>query len=378
MKINRFIIFTILIAVSWCLGTTPLFAQKNEGKVATIVIDPGHGGKHPGTVYNNKVYEKDIVLSIALKLGKLIKSNFSDVKVVYTRTTDKYVDLGERGKLANSVEADLFLSIHADASANKTAKGSSSFVMGIDKSQQNLDVAMRENDVIIYEDDYTTKYEDYIPGSTESFIIFTLMQYANTDQSMLFASMIQKHYKKNTPMQNRGAKQAPFLVLWRTTMPSVLTEVGFLSNAEDRSFITTQSGQSKIARSLFNAFSEYKASVEGTMTPLQINSNSPIAESSQTIVRESKPNDNGVVFCVQISSSPKKVSLSNSQFKSYKGRVKERKIGKVYKYTVGEYSSYSDALRLQRTIRRDIKDAFTIAFIDGKPTTVTKARALIE
>ena len=377
MKINRFRIFTGLIVLLLCLNNTPLFAQNNEGKVTTIVIDPGHGGKDPGTTFG-KTYEKNIVLSVALKLGKLIKSNFSDVKVVYTRTTDKYVTLGEREQLANRLKADLFLSIHIDASTNKSAKGSSTFVMGIDKSAKNLDVTMRENDVISLEDDYTAKYENYIPGSTESLIIFTLMQYANTDQSMLFASIIQKHYNKNTPMQDRGAKQAPFLVLWKTTMPSVLTEVAFLSNAEDRKFITSQSGQDRSARSLFNAFSEYKANIEGTLTPLQIGNDSPIAEPVRVTPKQNDSKNNRVEFRVQISSSPVKISVNSSKFKTYKGKVTEYKSVRMYKYSVGKCSSYNEVLKLQKAVRRDVKDAFVTAYVDGQQTTIAKARALIE
>ena len=377
MKINRLLFFTFLISIAACLPLTSLFGQNNEGKVSTIVIDPGHGGRHPGTTYG-KIYEKNITLSIALKLGKLIKSNFSDVKVIYTRTTDKYIDLNVRGEIANNAKADLFLSIHVNASDNKSASGTQSFVMGIEKSAKNLDVAMRENDVIVYEDDYTTKYEGYVPGSALSYIIFSMMQYANTDQSMLFASIIQKHYNKNTPMRDRGASQDQFLVLWKTTMPAVLTEFGFLSNYNDRAFITTSKGQEKAARSLFNAFSEYKSNIENNMSPLQISENSDIAESTSADSKEINTENKDVIFTIQICSSPKKISLNSRELRPYNDKVIETKVGQGYKYSVGECTTYSEALKLQRKVRFNIKDAFTIALIDGEISTVAKAKALIE
>ena len=179
-------------------------------------------------------------------------------------------------------------------------------------------------------------------------------------------------------MVDRGARQAPFLVLWQTTMPSVLTEVGFLSNSEDRRFITTHSGQDKIAKALFNAFSEYKAGVEGNISPLQINNDTQIAEAKPVAPQIKATNDKGVVFRVQICSSPKRVSLNSSEFRAYKGDITEHKVKRVYKYSVGDCGSYSEAIKLQQTIRRGIKDAFTIAFIDGKPATLERARALIE
>ena len=194
-------------------------AQPAErGKVCKVVLDPGHGGKDPGCVYRN-YYEKDVTLGIAKKLGELIRKNYPDVEVIYTRSTDKYVELAERGKIANRANADLFISIHINAATNQNARGTSTHVMGMDKDGKNLEVAMRENDIIIYEDDYTTKYEGYNPGDPASYIMFSLMQYAYKDQSMMFAEIIQKHFKADLPMPDRGTTQEPFLVLWRTSFP---------------------------------------------------------------------------------------------------------------------------------------------------------------
>ena len=192
-------------------------AQPAErGKVCKVVLDPGHGGKDPGCVYRN-YYEKDVTLGIAKKLGELIRKNYPDVEVIYTRSTDKYVELAERGKIANRANADLFISIHINAATNQNARGTSTHVMCMDKDGKNLEVAMRENDIIIYEDDNTTKYEGYNPGDPASYIMFSLMQYAYKDQSMMFAEIIQKHFKADLPMPDRGTTQEPFLVLWRTS-----------------------------------------------------------------------------------------------------------------------------------------------------------------
>lgn len=392
MKVTQNIILITLTLFCATMVRSTVYSQSAKNKVTKVVIDPGHGGRAPGTVYRN-ILEKDITLKVSLMLGELIKNNLPDVKVIYTRETDKDVELAERGNIANKAGADLFLSIHVDAVKGTSATGSSSYVMGMDKSQANLDVAMRENDVVSYEDDYTTKYEGYVPGSAESFIIFTLMQYANTDQSMLFASMIQKHYKRNTPIPDRGARQAPYLVLWKAAMPSVLTEIGFLSNPHDRSFLTTDAGQKKIARALFNAFSEYKSKVEGKPNPVVLAddgpgsaSEKPTTDSSSIETRKAttqsvgtaKSSDSGkVFFTVQVCSSTSRISLNSPTFKSYKGNVTERKIGSLYKYFVGEYTSYSQAMTQQAKVRSVINGAFIVAFNGNEPCTVAEARKLI-
>ncbi len=254
-------------------------------KINKVVIDPGHGGRHPGCVYK-KFLEKDITLSIGLKLGDLIKRNFPDVQVIYTRTTDKYVDLDERGRIANKAGADLFISIHINSSESSSAAGTSTYVMGLDKSNKNLEVAMQENDVVIYEEDYSTKYEGYKPGDPTSYIIFSLMQSAYLEQSMQLAELVQKHFKQDLPMKDLGARQGPFLVLWDTSMPAILTEVGFMSNTKDREYITTNKGQNAAARSLFNAFSEYKSRAEGRANVLLLKEKITKPANGQTVATQ--------------------------------------------------------------------------------------------
>ncbi len=362
---------------------TPLlsYAQTAPGGVKIIVLDPGHGGKDPGTHYKDFL-EKDINLNVALMLGELITKNLPDVKVVYTRKTDVFVPLMTRGDIANKAGADLFLSIHVNAvnPGVQSPSGALTLVMGTKDADRNLTEAMRENDVITYEDDYSTKYEGYVPGSTESFIMFSLMQYANIDQSLSFANTIQKHYKISTPMPDKGIRQQPILVLWKTTMPSVLTELGFLSNATDRATLTTKSGQRKLATALFNAVSEYKANLEGRSTPIQLE-NLPDATSDDASTgteKSSVAQDNQVVYCVQVSSSPKRVSTNSTAFKSYRGKVTERRIGRYYKYYVGECATYQEASTLLKTVKKTFSDAFLVAFRGDKQIPLGEARKLTE
>ena len=223
-----------------------------------VVLDAGHGGKDPGCSWGDKL-EKNLNLNIVLSVGKMIEEAYPDVEVIYTRKDDRFIELHERGNIANRAGADLFISVHTDAVGNTEAHGSSTYIMGNDKSEKNLAVAQRENSVIVMEGDYEAKYEGYDPNSAESFIIFSLMQYAHSEQSMIFAEMVQKNYAKTTKIVDRGARQGPYLVLWRTAMPSVLTEVGFMTNQKDRDYLHSKEGQAAVCKAIFDAFSEYRA-----------------------------------------------------------------------------------------------------------------------
>lgn len=228
-----------------------------DSKFSTLVIDAGHGGKDPGCSWGDHL-EKDLNLRVALAFGAMVEEAYPEVKVIYTRKDDRFIELHQRGDIANRAGADLFISIHTDAVGNNEAHGSSTYIMGDDKSEKNLAVARRENSVIVMEGDYEAKYEGYDPNSAESFIIFSLMQYAYSEESMIFAQMVQKHYAKNTPIADRGARQGPYLVLWRTAMPSVLTEMGFMTNKHDRDYLHSEEGEKQVAKALFDAFSEYR------------------------------------------------------------------------------------------------------------------------
>ncbi len=407
MKVKLYKIFACTTLTFGLLFCAPLAAaaQKPHG-VKTIVIDPGHGGKDAGCVWG-QVYEKDIVLSVSLLLGDMIKKNLPDTKTVYTRDKDVFIGLAERGELANKVGADLFVSIHVNSAPVKNGtpapSGTETFVMGADYADKNLDVMMRENDVIVYEENYEEKYPGYQPGSPESFIIFSVMQYVNTDQSLKLANAVQKQYMKTNLGPDRGVKQRGLLVLWRTGMPSILTEIGFIINEKERKFMTSKEGQKKIAASLFNAISEYKAKVEDNSNPVVIDSDTydmagteAAATTGATAVAQAAPStpqpqqtaqanittsdkwtfgDNSkVVYRVQIYSVPKKLSLEGKELKPFRGKVTERKVGGNYKYYVGSASTYDQALDLQNDVRKKVKDAFLAAFDGDRQITVSEAR----
>ncbi len=257
-------LFSVILAVV-CGNILVAQAPTGAYKLRKVVIDAGHGGHDPGVV-GKKAKEKDIVLPVALEVGKLIRTNHPEVEVVYTRNEDVFVPVRERSNIANKCNADLFISIHANSVSNRKhthVGGSETFVMGVDDSDRNMEVAKRENAVITYEEDYVEKYEGYDPNSPESFIIFSLMQNVYLDQSILLASMVQDEMIAHTPIKNnRGVRQEPLLVLWHTAMPSILIEIGFLSNPNEEALLMKKANQDSIAKSIADAFSNYKAHCE--------------------------------------------------------------------------------------------------------------------
>ncbi len=226
-------------------------------KVDTVVIDPGHGGYDSGC-QSGGVMEKDVVLDIGLKLGKIIKEHLDDVEVIYTRKKDKFLELYERAQIANRNNADVFISLHVNASSSARVYGTETFAMGVHKSEENLKVAKRENSVVLMEENYEENYEHFDPKSPESHILFNLQQNNNLDQSLNLASNIQHQFDERVNRHNRGVKQAGFVVLWKTTMPSVLVEAGFLTNPKERQYLTSEKGQVYIASGIFRAFRNYK------------------------------------------------------------------------------------------------------------------------
>lgn len=234
---------------------------KTEFKIETVVIDAGHGGKDPGT-HGKTLKEKELVLKVARKVGELIEKNLPGVKVVYTRKDDRFIPLDERAAIANKNRAQLFVSIHANASPSASAYGTETWVMGLDKSQKNFEVAKRENAVILLDENYKERYEGFDPNSAESLILFELTQSAYQESSLKLASKVEHQFNKRVGRKSLGVKQGPFWVLWRTAMPSILIEVGFLSNAEEEKFLATEEGQELIASGIFRAVRDYKSEVE--------------------------------------------------------------------------------------------------------------------
>jgi len=249
----------LLIAIT-LLNSSSTFPSK-DFKVDVVVIDAGHGGHDQGT-HGKLIREKDVALRIALKVGTYIEKNVPGVKVIYTRTDDTYLALDERAEIANKNKADLFICIHANANPNAKAYGTETFVMGEYKDEANLAIAQRENSVILLDENYEERYEGFNPNSPESYILFTLTQSAYQDNSLRFAQKIESQFRDRVGRVSRGVKQAGFVVLWRTTMPSVLVETGFLTNSTEERFLANEDGQDLIASGIYRAFKEYKSDVE--------------------------------------------------------------------------------------------------------------------
>ena len=243
-----------------------VFSQKKDlKKVKIVMIDPGHGGKKPGAI-GKKSKENDITLSIALKLGETIKANFKDVTVLYTRDTDVDIDLAERAQMANRAKADLFISIHANSHKKTEPSGTETFVMGLSTSKANMEVARLENADILLEDDYknNSEYQGFDPNAPESYIMFTLYQNAYLEKSLNFAEYIQGQYKSRIKTIDRGVKQGELFVLYKTSMPAVLTEIGFISNAKEEEYMMSEEGQNEYVYCIASAFAKYKASEENS------------------------------------------------------------------------------------------------------------------
>lgn len=246
----------------WLVLVLTSFTDKTHRANDTIVIvlDAGHGGKDPGSI-SKKVQEKTITLDIVKKVGKMITDSLKGVKVIYTRDTDKFIELHERPAIANKNKADIFISVHCNHNHNSKAYGSETYVMGLHKNDDNLDVAKRENNAILYEDNYEkeTEYEGFDPNSPEAHIIFSFYQNAYREQSLLLAANVERNLAARKKMKkSRGVKQAGFLVLWKTAMPSVLIETGFISNPDERTYLSSDSGKKEVALAIFNAVKDYK------------------------------------------------------------------------------------------------------------------------
>lgn len=334
----------------------------SQYSIQKVVIDAGHGGKDPGAL--GKIgKEKNITLSIALKVGKYIEERIPGVEVIYTRKTDIFIPLDERAEIANKNKADLFISIHVNANTNKDATGTDSWVMGYDKSEKNLEVAKMENQVILVEENHSTKYQGLDPNSTEAYIIFDLMQNVHLEQSLFIASQIQTQFSTRAGRKSRGVKQAPFFVLWNTTMPSVLVETGFISNEAEEQFLLSETGQDYIASSIFRAFRDYK-------TEYDKKSNAPIVNETQTqIVKDS------LFYTIQILSSRTSITLTDKAFKDYKDIFEFESEGS-FKYLLGKSSDYKEIDNLKNIIKKDFPEAFIIAIKNGQKIPVQDALKL--
>ena len=335
--------------------------QNSEYKINTIVIDAGHGGKDPGAI-GKHCYEKNIALSIALKTGQYIKEKFPHIKIIYTRKTDVFIPLKERPEIANKAKADLFISIHANSlEKNTITHGTETFILGLHKSKDNLAVAMKENSVMLYEDDYSNKYEGFNPNDPASYIIFNLMHSLHIDNSTSLAQHTEKQFKSRVGRHSRGVKSAELWVLRKASMPSVLIEVGFISNPNEEKFLKSKKGQDYMASAIFRAFRSYKEEIE--------------RHSSRTFELAEKSNEveNEVYYCIQIKSSSKKIPLNSKVF-SKLNNVSETQVNGIYKYSVEQSSDLKIVINKKKEIKKLIPDCFIVAYHKGKPISIKQAK----
>ncbi len=344
-------------------------ASKQSGTIRTIVIDAGHGGKDPGC-HGSSAHEKNVCLAMALELGRKIKEGYPEIKVVFTRDKDVFVELDDRAKIANKANADLFICIHAN-SASATAYGTETYVLGLHKTDAQAKIADRENSTIYLEADKGEKYKDF-DMSPDAIIARQLQLSVFLDQSILFADKLQNEFK-SIGRFDRGVKQAGFLVLYKTTMPSVLIETGFLTNRDEEKFLADSSGQKKMAGAMFIAFEKYKAELEGV--DYKTRGNQEVADNPPVEKKELKDK---VVFRVQIETSESKIAANSSRFKKHE--VFEYQQDRLYKYTVGEFvddfnaaNTYKNELR-----QKEFPNAFVVAFQNGERISLEKAIKLAE
>ncbi len=386
-RVFRIVILLLLLSVT-------VWGQK----VNTVVIDAGHGGHDTGALGKNS-REKDVALSIALQIRDYIKQNLPDVKVVMTRDQDVFVELYRRAKIANESNADLFISIHCNSTKSAIVMGTETFVMGLHKSDANLSVAKAENAAILLEDDYVSRYDGFDPNSPEGNIFFSMMQNTFLNKSLDFAGRVQANFRDRVKMYDRGVKQAGFLVLYKTAMPGVLIECGFLSNAADEKFLLSPKGQAQIAYGIYRSLLEYKTSVEKKDYSLALNKDSlpeqsvadnkpansvnepkqapemPVAaKTGKTTVPEQKPQ--GVRYRVQFALYPDEKPVDSPEFKGI-DKVKYYKHNNMFKYTTGDEPNLESAMKLrQDMVAKGYKDAFVVPFLNEKRITIEEAKRL--
>ncbi|MDR1679868.1 MAG: N-acetylmuramoyl-L-alanine amidase [Prevotellaceae bacterium] len=420
---------TITIAFLTCLSYTLLtgtsIAQAAESAPFVVVLDAGHGGHDPGAV-GAFSQEKKINLAIVLAVGQLIEENQKDMRVVYTRKTDRYLTLQERADIANKAHADLFVSVHTNANNSPEANGTETYTLGVTKAKSNLEVAMRENSVILLEDDYKQKYEGFNPRSDDSYIMFECIQNTFQGKSVEIAQDIQKNFVAAN-RKDRSVRQAGFWVLHKTAMPSVLVELGYISNRDEERYLNTDEGQKALANALYNALVKFKNEhlrksgkqnyvtadafensknennkadtlstpkrshderlvavqekidslsevIERKKSELKTEPVSSSAEKlnpSPTESRKATAQKDKIIFKLQIMALSKKLPATSPEFKGLK--VDYFVEGELYKYTHGESADYFIIQRLRKQLIDKFPDALIVAFRNGKKIPVTDA-----
>ena len=388
-----------------CLFVLPLSAQQGsktaqkaaQKKAFTVVIDAGHGGHDPGAM-GKLTQEKKLNLEVSQRLEQQIKLHHPDVKVVMTRKNDVFLTLQQRADIVNKNNADLFICIHTNAAENRNVTGTETFVLGVDKMQSNLDVAMRENAVMLLEDDYQTTYEGFDPNSVDSYIMFELMQDQYIDQSLNFATLVQ-HQFTDIGRSDRGVRQAGFWVLHKSACPSVLIEMGFISNINEEKYLASDKGKEDITNSIYQAFEQYKSAYDrkhgivkasqAESKPAEVKADKPAEAKADKPEEAAKPAEAKAdkpaeaaksaeaeatkpVYKVQIFSTLKPVPAGDPTFRGLKN-CQCTKDGKFYKYTYGEDADYQTILDIQQELKTKFKDCFIVAFLGNKQIPVKEA-----
>jgi len=368
----------LLVFSFLCITVTTL----GQNKKFKVVLDPGHGGKDSGTNHLSNV-EKDIVLAVALETGKILEK-YKDIEVIYTRDKDVFVEVKQRSVIANDKGGNVFVSIHCNGVDGNAAYGTETYVMGLSKNKSNLDVAKKENSVIMMEDDYKTKYAGFDPKAPESIIGLTLIQEDYIHQSIDLASRVQDGFTYDLKRKNRGVKQGPFWVLHGAFMPSILIELGFVSNKEEGAYLSSKKGQKELAESIAKGIIEYKnayyggdatvsiSAVSETTTSTPSKSTTTKSEKSKETTQETKT-AKGVVFKVQIAASSRVLELKPKNFNGL-SNVTMEKVGKINKYFYGQTADYNEAKkRLEEAKAKGHSSSFIVAHKDGKSISVEEA-----
>ncbi|MCK9290168.1 MAG: N-acetylmuramoyl-L-alanine amidase [Bacteroidales bacterium] len=395
-KVNSSCINASLACLIICLmflfgGCSSVHAQRGS-KIQTVVIDPGHGGRDPGAL-GKRSKEKDIVLDVALKTGEYIRKNLPDVKVIYTRSRDEFVELHRRAAIANENNADVFISIHCNSAKDSRVSGAETFVMGEHRTEANLEVAKLENAAILLEDNQDETYGGFDPNSTAAYIALSLFQSANTHQSIKLAQHVQEQFATRVGRKDRSVQQAGFLVLYRTTMPSILIELGFISNPAEEAFLISEQGKVYMASAIFRAFRDYKNQFEkeNRLPPqipdewrdviaghqVEIEDENPKKNGQQSTTQSDKTsieNSGQIVYKVQFYTSPHSIPLTDARFKGLQEVAAYFHDG-LYKYTVGSFVQFTDATQHQKQMQaKGFTDAFVVAFMNGKRIRIDQVK----
>ena len=369
----NYILVFIIITFSTALTST-VFAQLDNDKFV-VVLDAGHGDGDPGNV-GNGYKEKDISLKVVLEVGKALEKN-PNFKVIYTRKTDVFIELYERADIANKADADLFVSIHCNSVANSKPYGTETFVLGAKNTGRNFEVAKRENEVIFLEEDYEKNYAGFDPSSPESTIAIGIEQEIYVEQSIVLARKIEDNFVNKAKRKSRGLKQASLLVIRNTYMPSVLVELGFLTNKREGAYLNSKAGQTKMANAIKEAILSYKKEIDQNVGDSFVSDNPENDTTNTDIVitepiEESRVNEN-VTFRVQIAASSKRIATRAYNFKGLRD-VSREKQGKLYKYFYGKTSDYSNVKLLKTEAKaKGYETCFIVAYKNGEKISIEEA-----